>query len=1340
MRTWRLRHHRVTGLRLNNDTISANAKCTKFNDLPTSLYSLMYKYADINCALVVCCHSGRRRLGQLSPVGVKHHADQWLNIPMFNNSIGSHDTGTLTILNFAHCWPALCQYIAEVSIENFLRHFLTLLVCLAGQRLVVKVVWKGGGEEEKWPAKYRRRQPASRCALVCQAEATRAAAVDRVSWFGQKPFLFGGEVAGAVSGYRASHKTKSDTAQAHWAEKVDKGYTAMLKFQRAEQAHFRHGDVKIAKFPVDPEDQKNRSSFCFVGAKVTWLKSSAPEYRVDANPISPNISLCIAIGCCLLEKQFSSYVISVQTVNTCQEVSQPIKTGLLVDSNRKCRFAGGGAIIIGLNCSGNRIPQVIMPRGGRLDKPWGGHWQTLINSTSFTPHRHHPLTGGRVVLVRRRPRFVRGRLTKLINRRDGPLMASVLRAEGVAPTGHRIRENIEAKHLLSPTPAQSSPSTVTADNNCAADIGILVYTTVESSLQCSQEGCEFTSVQQPMEKQRRLQYTQYLGLFPIVPDYAIGRRVFSGISRFPCPCILALLHTHLVSPLSALKTSLLRAGQISALPLHQSASVNFHTRLPNMNSFSRKSRVPTQKGRKNIPDAFGNGVAALTHRGLHAFTDFEDKLEVSPISTTARTPVLLVSVLELTIVLLVHTTPDTTLHFTAYPQHDENTTRQFRQMIFARATLESSLQSVQSYRYPQHDENTTRQCPQHDENTTRQFRQMIFARATLESSLQSVQSYRYTQHYENTTRQFRQMIFARATLESSLQSVQSYRCPQHDENTTRQFRQMISARDTFESSLQSVQSYRYPQHDENTTRQFRQMIFARATLESNLQSVQSYRCPQHDENTTRQFRQMIFARATLESSLQSVQSYRCPQHDENTTRQFRQMIFARATLESSLQSVQSYRCPQHYENTTRQFRQMISARATLESSLQSVQSYRCPQHDENTTRQFRQMIFARATLESSLQSVQSYRCPQHDENTTRQFRQMIFARATLESSLQSVQSYRCPQHDENTTRQFRQMIFARATLESSLQSVQSYRCPQHDENTTRQFRQMIFARATLESSLQSVQSYRCPQHDENTTRQFRQMIFARATLESSLQSVQSYRCPQHDENTTRQFRQMIFARATLESSLQSVQSYRCPQHYENTTRQFRQMISARATLESSLQSVQSYRYTQHYENTTRQFRQMIFARATLESSLQSVQSYRYPQHYENTTRQFRQMRASAKARLMHSPPSALTHSRLHSSVSHPLVHSRHEHFARQRPGISSRRPHFTSLAHTRQTASVKACRPLGCGSIYSVLGRHLESSPTRVMRHGELRLQPVSPEHSCVVAKPVETSSSGEGP
>ncbi|KAJ8882652.1 hypothetical protein PR048_014464 [Dryococelus australis] len=48
---------------------------------------------------------------------------------------------------------------------------------------------------------------------------------------------------------------------------------------------------------------------------------------------------------------------------------------------------------------------------------------------------------------------------------------------------------------------------------------------------------------------------------------ASGRWVFSGISRFPRPCIPALLQSHLISPSPALKTSSLRAAQISQLNL-----------------------------------------------------------------------------------------------------------------------------------------------------------------------------------------------------------------------------------------------------------------------------------------------------------------------------------------------------------------------------------------------------------------------------------------------------------------------------------------------------------------------------------------------------------------------------------------------------------------------------------------------------------------------------------------------------------------------------------------------------------------------------------------------------
>ncbi|KAJ8883511.1 hypothetical protein PR048_015355 [Dryococelus australis] len=53
----------------------------------------------------------------------------------------------------------------------------------------------------------------------------------------------------------------------------------------------------------------------------------------------------------------------------------------------------------------------------------------------------------------------------------------------------------------------------------------------------------------------------------IVPDAVIGRRVLSGISSFPHSFLPTLLHLPLTSPLSAIKTSMLRADQISPLTL-----------------------------------------------------------------------------------------------------------------------------------------------------------------------------------------------------------------------------------------------------------------------------------------------------------------------------------------------------------------------------------------------------------------------------------------------------------------------------------------------------------------------------------------------------------------------------------------------------------------------------------------------------------------------------------------------------------------------------------------------------------------------------------------------------
>ncbi|KAJ8877401.1 hypothetical protein PR048_021855 [Dryococelus australis] len=51
----------------------------------------------------------------------------------------------------------------------------------------------------------------------------------------------------------------------------------------------------------------------------------------------------------------------------------------------------------------------------------------------------------------------------------------------------------------------------------------------------------------------------------IVPHDGAGRPFFAGISRFPSPCITALLHAYLASPVSALKTSILRCRPYRSL-------------------------------------------------------------------------------------------------------------------------------------------------------------------------------------------------------------------------------------------------------------------------------------------------------------------------------------------------------------------------------------------------------------------------------------------------------------------------------------------------------------------------------------------------------------------------------------------------------------------------------------------------------------------------------------------------------------------------------------------------------------------------------------------------------
>ncbi|KAJ8891044.1 hypothetical protein PR048_010553 [Dryococelus australis] len=105
----------------------------------------------------------------------------------------------------------------------------------------------------------------------------------------------------------------------------------------------------------------------------------------------------------------------------------------------------------------------------------------------------------------------------------------------------------------------------------------------------------------------------------IVPDDAAGRRVFSGISHFPRPSIPALLRI--------------------ALPWERQS--------PHWCYFV---------------DLY-NTDHDFTYSATSCQTQIRSK---SPISTTARTPVLLVAVLELTIVLLVQATPDTAEYFTAF--------------------------------------------------------------------------------------------------------------------------------------------------------------------------------------------------------------------------------------------------------------------------------------------------------------------------------------------------------------------------------------------------------------------------------------------------------------------------------------------------------------------------------------------------------------------------------------------------------------------------------------------------------------------------------------------------
>ncbi|KAJ8869256.1 hypothetical protein PR048_030828 [Dryococelus australis] len=74
------------------------------------------------------------------------------------------------------------------------------------------------------------------------------------------------------------------------------------------------------------------------------------------------------------------------------------------------------------------------------------------------------------------------------------------------------------------------------------------FSSFEAQKRASYKGDAVLRTQRPVTRTR-------------VPGDAAGRRVFSGISRFPRPCIPALLNSHLSSPSPALKNSFLRAAK-----------------------------------------------------------------------------------------------------------------------------------------------------------------------------------------------------------------------------------------------------------------------------------------------------------------------------------------------------------------------------------------------------------------------------------------------------------------------------------------------------------------------------------------------------------------------------------------------------------------------------------------------------------------------------------------------------------------------------------------------------------------------------------------------------------
>ncbi|KAJ8891036.1 hypothetical protein PR048_010545 [Dryococelus australis] len=90
--------------------------------------------------------------------------------------------------------------------------------------------------------------------------------------------------------------------------------------------------------------------------------------------------------------------------------------------------------------------------------------------------------------------------------------------------------------------------------------------------------------------------------------------------------------------------------------------------------------------------------AVNTLRSAHIYWNLRQIINESPISTTAGTPILSVSVLELNIVLLLQTTPETTLFFTALQDTElENSSGSLPTHILLRAKLELSAIRAQRF-------------------------------------------------------------------------------------------------------------------------------------------------------------------------------------------------------------------------------------------------------------------------------------------------------------------------------------------------------------------------------------------------------------------------------------------------------------------------------------------------------------------------------------------------------------------------------------------------------------------------------------------------------------------